>query len=160
MHIFEIYMVGEEICMGAESIYDKCAFSSLKKKINIYLFLTFFIINIFQQFQKFCKEHICALRFLHSFRENCVLARRENCFKLKKSIFSAILTPSPGLTTMENARTNTEKMGFWRCEIGKCSNTPRSCSLPILVPNGLEKKWFGLYKPKTWYLPSLQRGRP
>ena len=49
MHIFEIYMGAEEICMGAESIYNICAFSSLKKKINIYLFLTF-IINIFQQF--------------------------------------------------------------------------------------------------------------
>ena len=48
MHIFEICMGGEEIYMGGESIYDKCAFSSLKKKINIYLFLTFFIIIIFQ----------------------------------------------------------------------------------------------------------------
>ena len=48
MHIFEIYMGGEEICMGAESIYNKCAFSSLKKKINIHLFLTFLIIINFQ----------------------------------------------------------------------------------------------------------------
>ena len=44
MHIFEICMV---LCMGVPCISLICAFSSLKKKIIIYLFLTFFIIIIF-----------------------------------------------------------------------------------------------------------------
>ena len=93
-----------EICMGGESIYTNMCILPPSKKINIYLFLTFFIIIIFQKFCK--KEHIWALRFLHSFRENCALARRENEFKLKKSIFNFTFTPSPQQKSFEKMRNN------------------------------------------------------
>ena len=143
MHIFEICMV---LCMGVPCISLICAFSSLKKKIIIYLFLTFLVINIFQQFQKFCKELVQALRFLHSLRENWTPARRESSFKLKKSVFSAILTPSLNEFSTENPRNYIEIINISKLFPGGLLENVWRATPASTGSNGALEKNAGSYK--------------